>query len=280
MSQGLFVGRVHHARFGEKRHRLAYRIFMVLIDLPSPLRGGAGGGGASADAPAPTPPFPGLFPARGKRRQFTIPSALVWGRNRPGLISLWDKDHGDGSATPLRAQIEALAQRHGRPAPTGRVEMLCMPRVLGRGFNPLSVYYCHDADGRLETVVFEVNNTFGARHWYVLAADRQRCGKAFFVSPFMDQDLAYDFDVVAPDERAFVGIRVSRQGQTVLTASFNGDRRELTAANLIAAWASHPLQTVGVLAGIYVEGLKLLLKGFRWRSPQSAQAAPSRVEAV
>ena len=87
----------------------------------------------------------------------------------------------------------------------------------------------------------------------------------------MDQDLTYDFDVAAPDQRAFIGIRVSRQGETVLTASFNGQRRDLTAANLFMAWASHPLQTIGVLLGIYLEGLKLLLRGFRWRSPQSAE---------
>lgn len=235
MSQGLFVGRVHHARFGEKRHRLAYRIFMVLVEV--------------TDEPVRT----------------------RLARNRPGLISVWDKDHGDGSATPLRTQIEALIQRQGRPVPAGRIEMLCMPRVLGRAFNPLTVYYCHDADGRLETVVYEVNNTFGARHWYVLAADHQRCGKAFFVSPFMDQDLAYDFDVAAPDERAFIGIRVSRNDKIILTANFAGERRELTHANLLAAWAGHPLQTIGVLAGIYLEGLKLIVKGFRWRSPRSAE---------
>jgi DUF1365 family protein len=155
--------------------------------------------------------------------------------------------------------------------------MLCMPRVLGRVFNPLTVYYAHDAEDRLETVVYEVNNTFGARHWYVLPAQHQRCGKAFFVSPFMDQDLGYDFDVAAPDARAFIGIRVSRDGEAVLTASFVGERRALTTANLLAAWATHPLQTIGILAGIYFEGLKLLLKGFRWRSPRSfEQRGPVR----
>jgi len=147
--------------------------------------------------------------------------------------------------------------------------------VLGRAFNPLTVYYAHDAEERLETVVYEVNNTFGDRHWYVLPAQHQRCGKAFFVSPFMDQDLAYDFDVAAPDDRAFIGIRVSRQDQTLLTASFAGRRRDLTRTNLLAAWATNPLQTIGVLAGIYFEGAKLLLKGFRWRSPRSIEQSGS-----
>jgi DUF1365 family protein len=242
----LYAGKVFHARMAPKRHRLSYRIFMVLTAVGGE-RGGLG---------------------------------FLYGRNRPGLISVWDKDHGDGSARPLRVQIEAMIAARGLAVPAGPMRMLSMPRVLGRAFNPLTVYYCHDAAGRLAVVVYEVNNTFGARHWYVLPADRQHCGKAFFVSPFMDMDLAYDFQIAAPGERALIGIRVSREGETVLTASFAAERRALNAANILLAWAAHPLQTLGVLAGIYLEGLKLLLKGLRWRSPKGVRAAREPAGAV
>jgi DUF1365 family protein len=96
----------------------------------------------------------------------------------------------------------------------------------------------------------------------------------------MDMDLAYDFQIAAPGERALIGIRVSREGETVLTASFAAERRALNAANILLAWAAHPLQTLGVLAGIYLEGLKLLLKGLRWRSPKGVRAARKPAGAV
>ena len=246
MIDALYIGKVHHARLTPKRHALAYRIFMVLTEL------GAGRSGLG----------------------------FVYGRNRPGLLSVRDKDHGDGSKTPLRSQIEAKIAGHGLAVPSGPMRMLSMPRVLGRAFNPLTVFYCHDAQDRLAVVVYEVNNTFGARHWYVLPADRQRCAKAFFVSPFMDMDLTYDFTVAAPDSHAAIGIQVRRAGGTVLTARFTGERRPLTAKTVLIAWAIHPLQTVGVLAGIYFEGARLLIKGLRWRSPRSVEAPLGRAKRV
>jgi uncharacterized protein len=244
MTGALYIGRVHHARFSPQRHTLAYRVFMVLLDLDE------------------------------ERRR-----SWAFARNRPALISFQDRDHGDGSDRPLRTQISSLIALHGYAAPAGKIQVLCLPRVLGHGFNPLSVYYCHDLDGRLAVVVYEVNNTFGGRHFYVLPAGpstghvRQHCDKAFFVSPFMELDLAYDFLLAPPAEQALIAIRVSGAGETVLTASFLGERRPLSDAAIVAAWVSHPLQTVGVLAGIYLEGIKLLLKGFSWRSPKSANAA-------
>ena len=85
--------------------------------------------------------------------------------------------------------------------------LLCMPRIFGYVFNPLSVYFCYRADGTLAAVLYEVHNTFGERHSYVIQVEdhggalHQRCGKLFYVSPFLDMDLRYDFRITGPDER-------------------------------------------------------------------------------
>ena len=47
-----------------------------------------------------------------------------------------------------------------------------MPRVLGCAFNPLSLYFCHRADGVLTAILYEVNNTFGQRHSYLIPLKR------------------------------------------------------------------------------------------------------------
>jgi uncharacterized protein len=49
----------------------------------------------------------------------------------------------------------------------GLVLMLANARVLGYVFNPLSVYWCHRADGELECVIAEVHNTYPCRYgWF------------------------------------------------------------------------------------------------------------------
>jgi hypothetical protein len=89
----------------------------------------------------------------------------------------------------------------------GPVRVLTMPRVLGFAFNPISVWYIHHRSGALAVVLYEVNNTFGERHEYLLPVDgtaapgraiRQSIPKAFHVSPFMGMDMRYDFRVSPP----------------------------------------------------------------------------------
>ncbi len=63
----------------------------------------------------------------------------MFGFNRPGLLSFYERDHhGDGSTTPLKAQIEARVQALLDTATGGPVAaILCLPRVLGFVFNPI-----------------------------------------------------------------------------------------------------------------------------------------------
>lgn len=239
-ASAIYAGRVVHARFGRTRHRLAYRIFMLLLDLDE---------------------VPALDRAL---RLFSL--------GRFNLVGFDPSRHGDGSATPLKAQVEARFAAAGI-AIGGPVRMLCMPRILGGGFNPLTVYYGHAADGRLSGVLYEVNNTFGERHSYLIPAApdadgvvRQAVAKAFYVSPFMDFDLAYAFRLRPPGDEVLTAIEVSdAEGRPVLAASFHGRRRELGDGALLRAWAGHPWMTLGVLAAIHWEALKIWLKGERVR---------------
>jgi len=93
----------------------------------------------------------------------------------------------------------------------GRVLLLCYPRLLGYTFNPLSVYFCYRADGELALLIYEVRNTFGDIHPYVLpvtpdeisdAGVRQQHDKLFYVSPFIEMAMRYHFRVLPPGERA------------------------------------------------------------------------------
>jgi len=240
LASGIYTGRVNHARTKPRRHRLAYRIFMLLIDLDE------------LDA---------LKPFR------------LLGIGRFSLLGFDPGRHGDGSGRPLKAQVEALLADAGI-AHGGPVRVLAMPQVLGRAFNPLTVYFCHDRAGALSAILYEVNNTFGERHRYLIPAPdadviSQACGKAFYVSPFMDMALSYAFHLRRPDQTVMVAVNVSDAEGLLLSASFAGERQDMSDAALFRAWAGRPWMTVGVLAAIHWEALKIWLKGekIRHRTP-------------
>ncbi len=108
----------------------------------------------------------------------------------------------------------------------GPIRILCYPRILGYVFNPLSVWFCHRADGSLAATIYEVHNTFGERHSYVLPeGDKQECDKAFYVSPFLSQDCRYDFRIVPPGEDVVIAIRETEGGAPVLNATFRAAAR-------------------------------------------------------
>lgn len=251
MTQGsaLYVGEVTHARLRPRRHRLRYRLFMLLLDLD--------------EAPA----------LAARMRWFSL--------GRFNLASFHARDHGDGSDTPLRAQVERRLDAAGLSIRGGPIRLLCLPRVLGYVFNPLSVYFCHRPDGRLHAILYEVTSTFGERHGYLIAAEpdakgvvRQSAAKRLHVSPFMAMDLRYDFRIEPPGETLAVQIGTLDTEGLLLTAGFAARRRPLDDRNLLGAWFAHPLVTLKVIAGIHWEAVKLLAKGMKLKAGPKAPADP------
>ena len=153
----------------------------------------------------------------------------------------------------------------------GQVHLLCMPRTLGYCFNPLSIFFCYRADATLAAVVYQVHNTFGERHSYVIRVEdhsnalRQHCRKLFYVSPFLDIDLRYDFRITGPDDRIAVGICASASKTPVLNAVLTGARRDLTDRNLTVVFLKVPAITIKVIAAIHWEALRLWAKGIGLR---------------
>jgi len=195
---------------------------------------------------------------------------------RFNLMSFRASDFGDASATPLREQAQTILERAGVRTGRGKIMLLCMPRVLGYGFNPLSVWFCNDEDGSLKALIYEVHNTFGERHSYVIPVTgdsvsvRQSCNKNFHVSPFMDMGLVYDFAVTGPSERMSVAIRTSDRKGVVLNAVMAGQRLDLTDATLLKLSFKNPFLTLKVIAAIHAHALVLWWKGIGVRAHKGA----------
>lgn len=236
MNSALYAGVVVHQRLRPRLHRLRYRMVQGLFDLDE-------------------------LDAAGTRLRF-------FSRNRFNLFAFHDRDYGDGSDTPLRAQIETLLAGAGLAPDGGAIRLLAMPRVLGHIFNPISVWFCHRRDGRLLALIYEVTNTHRQRHAYLIpvadmppAIIRQRCAKTLYVSPFMDMDMTYDFAVRPPGERVMIRVDGSDAAGPLIGAAFAARRRPLTDAQLLRAFFTVPLVTLKTVAGIHWEALKLWLKG-------------------
>ena len=251
----LYVGSVMHRRFRPHAHHLHYRVFWMLLDLDE------------LDA---------------------LPRRLrLFSRNRFNVVSFHEADHGDGSTGPLRQQIDRQLRAAGIDNAGGPIRLLCMPRVFGYAFNPLSVYFCYRPDESMAAILYEVHNTFGERHSYLIAVEAeahgviaQRCRKAFYVSPFMDMNLTYAFRVDTPAERVGVAIDTFDSNGRLLTAVLAGERVQLNDAALLRVLLAHPAVTLKVIGAIHWHALRMLLKGFRLRTrPQPPRNSTTVVAA-
>lgn len=251
-ASALYVGSVIHVRLKPRRRRLSYRLFSLLVDLDE------------------------LDALDRRLRLFSL--------NRFNLCSLFERDYGAGEPGPLKAYVERLLIAAGLAPDGGAVRLLTMPRVLGYAFNPLSVYFCHRRDGSLLAILYEVSNTFGQRHSYLIpvapgqaAPYRQTAEKHFYVSPFMDMDLTYSFRVESPAEGVRLAI-LARDGEgPVLSAVQAARRRALTDAGLARVLLTHPLLTLKVIAGIHWEALWIWAKGIGLRPRPPAPESPVTV---
>jgi hypothetical protein len=255
-ASALYEGVVTHHRLRPKQHKLNYRVFSFLLDLDE-------------------------IDALSERLR-------LFSRNRFNLFSFHDRDHADGGRKELRGRLEAILGEHGLGDCAHKIQLLCYPRLLGFVFNPLSVYFCRRADGALGAVLYEVSNTFGDRHSYLIPVSdgmlddkgtlRQSCAKGFYVSPFIDMVADYHFRIRVPGENVAVTIRETDAKGAFLNAAFVGDRNELSDRKLLGAFIRHPLMTLKVVAGIHWEALHLWRKGMKFhKRPAPPQHAVTYV---
>ena len=241
ISPALYSGSVVHRRVQPKSHLLNYRVFNLLLDLD--------------------------------RLEDIGPLHI----NRPGLLTFYERDHGDGKGD-LELWVRTRLRDAGIAPDDLSLHVLCYPRILGYAFNPITVYFATHADGETAAILYQVNNTMGERHTYVIPVSvgdtppfRQSCDKAMYVSPFTPMQSRYSFSIVPPGDDVCISIRQDGDEGHILNASFTGNRQALTPANLWASLATHPLMTLKVIAGIHYEAFHLWRKGvpiFRFE-PQS-----------
>ena len=239
MHSAIFSGQVRHRRFEPVEHAFSYRLFMMYLDLDE------------VDT---------VFDGR-----------WFWSTRRAAPARYRREDHLGDPQRPLADCVRSLVATESGHRPEGPIRLLTHLQYFGYCFNPVSFYYCFDAeDQRVEAIVAEVNNTpWGERTCYVLRDDSDRVGphqrfsppKRMHVSPFMPMDVDYDWRFRAPDERLTVHMENYRKGDKMFDATLDLQRQEIGAGVLAKNLAVHPFMTGKVIAAIHWQALKLWIKG-------------------
>ena len=190
--------------------------------------------------------------------------------NRRGALSFFDKDHGDGGANAV-AWLDALLLREGVEDASGEIWLHTYPRVLGYTFKPVSFWYCHRADGNLRAIVVEVNNTFGERHCYLIDppqgigyGQELKADKVFHVSPFCSLEGGYRFRFMRTShdgiDKTVARVDYDDSDGPLLETSVSGTLEPVSAASLRKALWGYPAMTLGVMARIHWQAVKLWCK--------------------
>jgi DUF1365 family protein len=231
-----------HNRLGPRPHRFHYDVFMFYLDLDE---------------------IDGLS------------QRLRWmSRNRRNLFNFRDKDHlqlpadAPDRSKPIRQQLTDYLLTQGVEIGKGRIQLLTNLCTLGYQFNPVSFYFCCDETGAPVCSVVEVGNTFREMKLYFLgsasrqgSAFRSNIPKFFYVSPFIDMDTHFDFDLEVPDEKLRIKIDdYDKEGNRFFISTLSGRRKALTDANLLRYFFSFPLITLKVIGLIHWEAFRLWLK--------------------
>lgn len=214
-----------------------------------------------------------LLPMRAWARAQAQPTGPTFdlARNRFGLISFYDSDHGFGGPDAL-AWLDDLLQSEGIADAQGEVWLQTLPRVLGYAFKPVSFWFAHRIDGSLAAVLVEVNNTFGERHCYLLEGaglgwgQETQASKVFHVSPFcsISGHYRFRFERTMGEQgdwlRLLARIDLHDQHGALIQTSVGGRLGACTAPAMRQAFFGLPLMTVGVIFRIHWQALRLTLK--------------------
>jgi uncharacterized protein len=230
----LYVGHVRHRRHRPRPNAFRYGVFWALLDVDE-------------------------LPLLDR-------SVRGFGYRRRAVATFRDTDHLGPADVPVRLKLARWLADRGVELPAGRVEVLTNLRVAGHVFNPVSWWFCRDADDRVQVVVAEVDNTFGESHAYLLdhlehrpdGTIRASAPKVFHVSPFLPVDgHRYAFTFAPPGERVTVHMDVLDADGRILDATQAGRRLPLTGRHLGGTLLRYPFVTLRTVYLIHRQALRL-----------------------
>ena len=197
--------------------------------------------------------------------------------NKFNIVSIHEKDYGPQKTKNLNIWVKELLLKNGINQKLKNIFLLTYPRILGYVFNPLSIYTCTNIHNQVVAQIYEVQNTFKQRHFYIVSNtfDKKNHNKVikkkFHVSPFMSMTGKYRFKSYIKKTKLTVFIEYFSKNE-YLTASFTGREKILNDKNILFNVIKFPFLTIKIILGIHLEAIILYfkrLKYFKCPSPRN-----------
>ena len=244
MHSKIYTGWIAHQRFSPKKHGFRYRAFMMYLDLDE--------------------------------LELMFKDNSLWSYLKPNIAYFKRADYFGETNKNLKDEISNLVlNATGKPV-QGAVRLLTNMRYFGHCFNPVSFYYCFEADGEtLQSIVTHITNTpWGEDHAYVHDFKSEKSVKStkngvitafkldkkFHVSPFMPMKIDYDWAFKLHEKQLFVHMKNFQHGQEIFNATLSLQAQEITPNALNLLLIQYPFMTVKVVICIYWNALILWLK--------------------
>lgn len=235
MNSCLYDCTVMHHRLEPKQHRFVYRVFMFYLDLDE------------------------LDMLTSKFRLLS--------RNRFNIFSFRDRDHLQLAGSSVKENILAYLSSKGVDGSEFRIGLLTNLATFGYVFNPVSFYFCFDRSNNPVCAVTEVGNTFGELKPYFFNDEQfenntfsKKTTKYFYVSPFIDMDTEFDFQLAVPGSELNIKIDDFQHGRKFFISTLTGKRNAISDAALIRYFLRFPFITLQIITLIHWQALKLFLK--------------------
>jgi uncharacterized protein len=235
-----------HNRLAPKKHRFHYNVFMFYIDLAE------------------------VELLSGKLWMFSL--------NTFNFFSLRNNEHlqlpmeNPDKTKTIREQLGRYLAENGIALKNGRVMLLTNLNVLGYNFNPVSFYFCFDENNAPLCTVAEIGNTFGEMKPFLLTKANLsgnkfhlNTTKYFYVSPFIDHDTNFDFNLGIPDQKLNIRIDDFKENERFFISTLTGTRRELTNSRLLLYSLKFPFITLKIITLIHWNALLLWMKKLPFR---------------
>lgn len=236
MKPRIYTGRLFHSRLHPIHHAFTYPCMMIYLDIEDITQ--------------------------------TANQYRTFGYNCLRLCSIYDADFLEKTSLSLKEKLAKHLTRAGLHIETfSSITLLTTPRVLGLGFNPLTLFCCFDINGDLHSVVADVHNTYGENRVYVLNGNKDRCNtgvlrfqfpKTLFVSPFNGVEGHYDLQFrrfTAQQIKIRLDLRV--KNKTLIQTGFSTLGMPLTETRLITTLLRYPLTAAMALPRIAYQALVL-----------------------
>lgn len=230
-----------HNRLAPKKNRFHYSVFMFYLDLDE---------------------------IDGIAKKLRLLS-----RNRFNVFNFRDRDHlqlpkeAPDTRKNVKQQITDYLRSHNVELGNGKIMLLTNLCTFGYQFNPVSFYYCFDESGAPICSVVEVCNTFHEMKPYFISKDQLtgnrfhlNTTKYFYVSPFIDMDTNFDFNLSIPGEKLNIKIDDYKEGERFFISTLTGKRKGLTDLRLLWYMLRFPFITLKVIILIHWQALILWRK--------------------